>query len=186
MAVNGVTMSGLQNSRWDSDDSVNKNSSNATQNSEKDKGIVLNPGESTEKSAGRKSSPAECQTCKNRKYQDGSNEMDVSFKTPSHISPSAAPQAVASHEHEHVANAYEKAERGGGKVEEASVQIFTDICPECGRVYVSGGVTHTRISYPAEGAQSKNPNQDLSKLFGDDENLDEIFESDDETDAAEA
>ena len=51
---------------------------------------------------------------------------------------------------------------------------------------MSGGVTHTRISYPAEGAQSKNPNQDLSKLFGDDENLDEIFESDDETDAAEA
>ena len=27
---------------------------------------------------GRLSAPSECQTCKNRKYQDGSNEMDVS------------------------------------------------------------------------------------------------------------
>ena len=30
--------------------------------------------------AGRKSSPGECKTCKSRKYQDGSNESDVSFK----------------------------------------------------------------------------------------------------------
>ena len=38
------------------------------------------------KKAGRRSSPAECETCKNRKYQDGSDE-NVSFKTASHISP---------------------------------------------------------------------------------------------------
>lgn len=31
---------------------------------------VVNPGESTKVSPGRKSSPAECQTCKERKYQD--------------------------------------------------------------------------------------------------------------------
>ena len=35
----------------------------------------------------------ECQTCKNRKYQDGSNEM-VSFKSAAHISPNAAGTAV--------------------------------------------------------------------------------------------
>ena len=29
--------------------------------------------------------PVECQTCKNRKYGDGSNEPDVSFKTPGKI-----------------------------------------------------------------------------------------------------
>ena len=29
--------------------------------------------------------PVECQTCKNRKYVDGSNEPDVSFKTPGKI-----------------------------------------------------------------------------------------------------
>ena len=33
-------------------------------------------------------SKGECQTCKNRKYQDGSNE-NVSFKSASHISPPA-------------------------------------------------------------------------------------------------
>ena len=30
---------------------------------------------------------AECETCKNRKYVDGSNEGDVSFKAPAHIDP---------------------------------------------------------------------------------------------------
>ena len=46
------------------------------QASEADSGkhIIRNTGESTEKQAGRKSSPAECETCKNRKYQDGSDE----------------------------------------------------------------------------------------------------------------
>ena len=39
-------------------------------------------------------SKGECQTCKNRKYQDGSNE-NVSFKSASHISPEAAGIRVA-------------------------------------------------------------------------------------------
>ena len=34
--------------------------------------IIRNPGQSTEKTAGKESSPAECETCANRKYQDGS------------------------------------------------------------------------------------------------------------------
>ena len=51
--------------------------------------VVKNPGESMEVSPGRKSSPAECETCKNRKYKDGSDEM-VSFKSAAHISPSAS------------------------------------------------------------------------------------------------
>ena len=45
---------------------------------------VKNFGESTVKLPGRNSSPAECETCKNRKYQDGSDEM-VSFKSAAHI-----------------------------------------------------------------------------------------------------
>ena len=53
-------------------------------------------------------SKGECQTCKNRKYQDGSNE-NVSFKSASHISPEAAGIRVAAHEAEHVSNAYAKA-----------------------------------------------------------------------------
>lgn len=94
--------------------------------------------------------PAECQTCKSRKYKDGSDESDVSFQTAQHISPESAGTRVRGHEQEHVANAYEKAAEKGGKVLQASVAIHTAICPECGRVYVSGGLTTTRIAYPNE------------------------------------
>ena len=58
---------------------------------------------------GYKSSPAECETCKGRKYQDGSNESDVSFKAPGHISPQSSAAAVRAHEQMHVTNAYQKA-----------------------------------------------------------------------------
>lgn len=88
----------------------------------------------------------ECQTCKNRKYKDGSDEM-VSFKTPQHVSPESAASAVRAHEQEHVSNAYKKAATDNGKVISASVSIHTAVCPECGRTYVSGGTTHTQIKY---------------------------------------
>lgn len=91
----------------------------------------------------------ECQTCKNRKYQDGSNE-NVSFKAPTHISPNAAAGAVRAHEGEHVSNAFTKAAQDNGKVVRASVSIHTSVCPECGRTYVSGGVTNTAIKYENE------------------------------------
>lgn len=113
---------------------------------ETEKRPILNPGESTEKKPGSKSSPAECETCKNRKYQDGSDEM-VSFKSATHISPSAAGAAVRSHEQEHVSNAYKDAAMNNGKVLRASVSIHTSVCPECGRSYVSGGTTNTQIKY---------------------------------------
>ncbi len=116
----------------------------------KSEGPVLNPGESTRVAPGKKSSPAECETCRERKYQDGSDESDVSFQTAQHIDPSAAGARVRAHEQEHVRNAYEKQEKGEGKVLQASVQIKTAICPECGRTYVSGGVTTTKIAYPGE------------------------------------
>ena len=110
---------------------------------------VVNPGESDVKSAGRKSSPAECETCQNRKYQDGSDEM-VSFKSAQHISPQEAGTRVRAHEQEHVANAYDKAFQKDGKVLQASVSIHTAICPECGRTYVSGGTTTSKIKYNNE------------------------------------
>ncbi len=109
-------------------------------------GVILNSGESQVKSLGRKSSPAECDTCKNRKYQDGSDEM-VSFKSAAHISPGAAASAVRSHEQEHVSNAYKDAAQNNGKVVSANVSIHTSVCPECGRSYVSGGTTSTQIKY---------------------------------------
>lgn len=121
-------------------------------------GIIRNPGESTEKLPGKKSSPAECETCKNRKYQDGSNEM-VSFKAAAHIAPQAAASAVRSHEQEHVSNAYKKASMNNGKVVSANVSIHTSVCPECGRSYVSGGETNTQIKYYNE----ENPYQQDKK-----------------------
>ena len=111
---------------------------------------VMNPGESTEVQPGRKSSPAECETCKNRKYQDGSDEM-VSFKSASHISPEASASRVMSHEQEHVANAYAKAAQNDGQVISCSVKLQTAVCPECGRSYVAGGTTSTQIKYSNEG-----------------------------------
>lgn len=108
--------------------------------------IVRNPGESTEKKAGKKSSPAECQTCKERKYQDGSDE-NVSFKAAAHIDPNAAASRVRSHEQEHVNNAYKDAAQNNGKVVSCNVSIKTSVCPECGRTYVSGGTTATQIKY---------------------------------------
>lgn len=114
---------------------------------EKSKEIPGDPD--THKKVGRKSSPEECQTCKERKYQDGSDE-NVSFKSAQHISPESAGARVRAHEGEHVSNAYTKASKEGGKVLQASVSIRTAICPECGRTYVSGGTTHTKISYPNE------------------------------------
>lgn len=99
----------------------------------------------------------ECQTCKNRKYKDGSDE-NVSFKAASHISPEAAAGRVRAHEGEHVANAYSKAAQKGGEVLSVSVRLETAVCPECGKNYVSGGTTSTKIRYPvdSEGARKKN------------------------------
>jgi len=114
--------------------------------------------EEESKKIGRTSSPEECETCKNRKYMDGSNE-NVSFKSATHISPSAAGAAVRAHEGEHVSNAYTKAAQDNGKVVNASVAIHTSVCPECGRTYVSGGTTNTTIKYTNEA----NPYQQNQK-----------------------
>ena len=113
----------------------------------------------------------ECQTCKNRKYQDGSDEM-VSFKSASHISPKASASKVRAHEQEHVSNAYTKAAKAGGKGLSASVTLKTAICPECGTSYVSGGTTSTRIQYSDESnpyVQNKK-SLDAASLIG--QNLD--------------
>ena len=105
----------------------------------------------------------ECQTCKNRKYVDGSNEANVSFKNAAHISPEAASSAVRAHEGQHVSNAYHKASTQNGEVVSASVRVQTSVCPECGRSYISGGVTDTQIRYYNES----NPyQQDLKQTDG--------------------
>ena len=95
------------------------------------------------KSAREVMEEGECQTCKERKYQDGSDDPGVSFKTPTHISPDQAASAVRGHEMEHVYREQAKADREGRKVVSQSVTMHTEICPECGKAFVSGGTTRT-------------------------------------------
>ena len=85
----------------------------------------------------------ECQTCESRKYQDGSDDMGVSFQTPTNIKPEQAASAVRGHEMEHVYREQAKADREGRKVVSQNVTMHTEICPECGKAYVSGGTTRT-------------------------------------------
>lgn len=102
-----------------------------------------------------------CETCRRRKYVDGSNEANVSFKSPAHIDPASSASVVAGHEREHVANAVHKGSEPGAKLVSATVRLTTSICPECGRRYVSGGVTTTTIKY------SSNPySQELKSAIG--------------------
>lgn len=111
--------------------------------------------------SGKKVEKGECQTCKNRKYVDGSNESDVSFKTPGHIDPGSSAATVMSHEREHVANAVAEGNKANKELVSATITLHTSVCPECGRVYVSGGTTHTRIK--TTGESSSNPYERLQQ-----------------------
>lgn len=106
---------------------------------------ALQGGDKTEeaKSAREVMEDAECETCKERKYQDGSDDPGVSFKTAAHIAPEQAAAKVRGHEMEHVTREQAKAAREGREVVSQSVSYKTAICPECGRVYVAGGTTRT-------------------------------------------
>ena len=127
------------------------------------------PAVGESKSAQEVMEEGECQTCKERKYQDGSDDPGVSFKTPTNISPDQAAAAVRGHENEHVVREQAKAQREDRKVVNQSVTYHTDICPECGKVYVSGGTTRTVTkANNSEQAQNQNQNQgqqDPSKAF---------------------
>ncbi len=104
---------------------------------------------------------AECQTCKNRKYQDGSDDPGVSFKTATNVAPELAASAVRGHEQEHVVREQAKAQREDRKVVSQSVTIHTAICPECGDVYVSGGTTRTTTK--ANPVEEAKPAEDEQK-----------------------
>jgi hypothetical protein len=86
------------------------------------------------------------------------------------VAPQAAALAVSAHESQHVQHEQMKAVREGKDVVYQSVQIKTAICPECGRVYVSGGKTTTVTMDPGEQkpvqkpAQKPEPGQFLDTL----------------------
>jgi hypothetical protein len=85
----------------------------------------------------------ECETCRKRRYQDGSDDSTVSFQMPTNMSPAAAKSKVRMHEMEHVRHESAKAKMEGKHIVSQTVQIKTDTCEECGRIYVSGGTTRT-------------------------------------------
>jgi hypothetical protein len=91
--------------------------------------------------------PLECQSCNNRKYVDQSNEGNVSFQTPSHISPNSSYAKVSAHEQEHVTNAIQEGKQVGTELISSSVTLKMDVCSECGTPYVSGGLTTTQMKY---------------------------------------
>ena len=84
-----------------------------------------------------------CATCDSRRYQDDSDDPSVSFQMPAHIRPEQSAAVIRAHEYEHVANEQARADREGRRVISQTVTLHSAICPECGRVYTSGGVTRT-------------------------------------------
>lgn len=116
----------------------------------------------------KRTGAVECQTCRNRTYQDGSNDPGVSFKAPGHIDPTSSGAVVASHEQEHVSNEKANAAATGRRVVSQSVRLFTAVCPECGRVYVSGGETRTVTASdnsPRQASAYKSSGNTSGKLF---------------------
>jgi len=97
----------------------------------------------------------ECLTCKERTYQDGSDDPGVSFKAPGHISPESSAAVVGAHEQEHVNRNQAGARNENKKIISQSVQLFTSICPECGKSYVSGGETRTTTATNKQAAQEE-------------------------------
>jgi hypothetical protein len=133
----------------------------AKASAEKGSGFVPGMIEVRERAAGRGPDPfadlpkvenpneTECQTCKERQYVDGSNDSGVSFQTPTSVDPGTEASAVRAHEQEHVTRNSAKAQREGMSAH-SSVQLHSAICPECGRVYISGGTTTTTYTRRAD------------------------------------
>lgn len=94
-----------------------------------------------------------CQTCKQRRYQDQSNDPGVSFKSPGYIDPSSSAAVVMSHEQEHVTREQAQAGQENRRVVSQSVVLKYAVCPECHRTYVSGGETRT-VTASDTGGQS--------------------------------
>lgn len=116
------------------------------------------------KSAQEVMEEGECQTCKERKYQDGSNDPGVSYKNPTNIDPTQAASSVRGHEQEHVVREQAKAKREGREVVSQSVTLHTAICPECGKTYVSGGTTRT-TTRAQQAAQAYQQPEEQPSLF---------------------
>ncbi len=116
-----------------------------------------------------KTKTGDCQTCKERRYQDGSMDSGVSFKSPTKLTPEQASSAVISHEKEHYTREAQNAKSENKDVLVNSIRLHSSICPDCGRSYISGGetttVTRTRPNSspsPVKDPQTSGLNLDIS------------------------
>ncbi|MGN0612813.1 MAG: hypothetical protein ACI4JB_02840, partial [Porcipelethomonas sp.] len=134
------TIDELKNQRRELEDQLSKSGTAELQNriSTLDKRIG-----NLESRVNKVTGEEECQTCKERKYKDGSDDPGVSFKTASKISPENVASAVRGHENEHVIRERAQAQRENKEVVSQTVTLKSDICPECGKSYISGGETVT-------------------------------------------
>ena len=103
-----------------------------------------------------------CRECAERRYQDGSNDMGVSFQTPTNVAPEAAASLVRAHEQEHVSRSHAEGREKNMNVT-TSVTVHTSICPECKKIYVSGGTTYTRMTPRAEAIDAYKRQMELSR-----------------------
>jgi hypothetical protein len=101
------------------------------------------PAASVEISQQALAAQTQCETCDSRRYVDQSDDPSVSFQTPTHISPGQSAALVLAHEREHVANEQARADQEGSTVVSQTISLSVSNCPECNRMYVSGGSTRT-------------------------------------------
>jgi hypothetical protein len=85
-----------------------------------------------------------CNLCRQRQYEDVSPQHAVTFETPTKIPSIFSALWVATHELQHVLSAKRRALQQEERVI-TTVMLQYNVCPDCGRVHVSGGrttVTH--------------------------------------------
>lgn len=102
----------------------------------------------------------DCQTCKERKYQDDSDDSGVSFQSPTSIKGNVG-NTVMSHEREHYTREASKAKAEGKEVLRNEIKIKRSMCPECGKIYVAGGTTTTVTKEEKEKQKQLNTEGDV-------------------------
>ncbi|MBD5129514.1 MAG: hypothetical protein HDT43_06275 [Ruminococcaceae bacterium] len=138
-------------------------------------GNIENRIENLQKRLDKLKEKGECETCKNRRYQDESDDPSVSFQSASKISKGGAEAAVRGHEYEHVNHNRAKADREGKEIVYQSVIIKHGICPECGDTYVAGGETTTVTRSKPEQPEAVQQGQGWTQEFQPQERSDERF-----------
>lgn len=102
-----------------------------------------------------------CKTCSERRYQDGSDDSGVSFQSPTRINPQQTAAMVRSHENEHYSREATKAKIEDKDVLVNNIRLHSAVCPDCGKIYVSGGETTTVTK--TRGKDSPSPLEEVQE-----------------------